>query len=47
MEVITEKTIYHVKKCPLGVLTYYMNNEPNPPIETAAESIVEVMPKGR
>jgi uncharacterized Fe-S cluster protein YjdI len=42
----TERIIEQVKKCPSGALSFYMNQEEPIPMETKAESIVEVMPNG-
>lgn len=42
----TERIIEQVKKCPSGALSFYMNGEESAPVETQAESIVEVTQKG-
>lgn len=42
----TARIIEQVKKCPSGALSFFMNNETDPPATVQAESIVETMPNG-
>ena len=42
----TERIIEHVKKCPSGALSFYLNNESEDIATISAESLVEVAPNG-
>ncbi|MDX1912996.1 MAG: (4Fe-4S)-binding protein [Saprospiraceae bacterium] len=42
----TERIIAQVSKCPSGALSYFMNEEQNPPTEISADTKVEVLPNG-
>lgn len=42
----SERIIEQVSKCPSGALSYYRNNDENPPAEIDVDTKVEVMPNG-
>jgi len=42
----TERIMEQVSKCPSGALSFYRNNEANPPTEVTADARVEVSPNG-
>jgi uncharacterized Fe-S cluster protein YjdI len=42
----TQTIIKHVKNCPSGALSFFMNDAPETNPSPASESIVEVMPNG-
>ena len=42
----TERIIEHIRKCPSGALSFYMNEEAESVAEVQAESLVEVAPNG-
>jgi uncharacterized Fe-S cluster protein YjdI len=42
----TEKIIHHVKRCPSGALSFYMNDETAKNETVQAESIIETIPNG-
>lgn len=42
----TERIIAQISKCPSGALSFYRNDEVNPPAHISADAKVEVIPNG-